>query len=160
MRIGTLLFALVLAGCYTEPLAPDYALGTYRGTVVGGGSCPSPTAELTVNVAKYSAFGDWYAQRQNLHTQLACAWVNQIGFFSSRRPSQGRLEYVIGYFANDGAALDARIDAGTCSYTGRISRASLIAATANSADADGKQLSDKRHNDRKEQDCGYRASER
>jgi hypothetical protein len=35
------------------------------------------------------------------------------------------MEYVIGYFVKDGSALDAKIDAGDCSYTGRISKAPI-----------------------------------
>jgi hypothetical protein len=108
-----------------------------------------------VTVAKYSAFGDWYPEQQNDRTQFACAWVNQTGFFSSRRPPQGTMEYVIGYFAKDGSALDAKIDAGACSYTGRISRAP-IDATLSSASISGQQ-SGERHNDRFEQDCGDRS---
>jgi hypothetical protein len=139
MRIKTLLFALVLAGCYSEPLAPDYALGTYRGTVIGGGSCLSPAAELTVTVVKHSAFGDWYPEQQNLRAQFACAWVNEIGFFAARRSSLGGLEYVFGYFAKDGSALDATIDVDTCRYTGMISRASPN-TTLSSASVAGDQL--------------------
>ena len=124
MKIGALTFSLVLACCAGPgPLAPNYALGTYQGTAVGGSSCPSPAAELTVTIAKYSAYGDWYLEQQNARTQFACAWVNQSGFFSSHEAPQGGLEYVIGYFTNDGSGIDASIDVGTCSYTGRLSRA-------------------------------------
>ena len=123
MRIGALLLSLVVAGCFGPgPLAPNYALGTYQGAAAGGSSCPSPAAELTVTIVKYSAFGDWYLEQQNARTQFACAWVNQTGFFSSHDAPQGGIEYVIGYFANDGSEIDARIDAGNCSYIGRLSR--------------------------------------
>jgi hypothetical protein len=78
------MFSVVLAGCLgPEPLAPNYALGTYQGTAAGGSSCPSPSAELTVTIAKHSAFGDWYLEQQKARTQFACGWVNQTGFFSS-----------------------------------------------------------------------------
>jgi hypothetical protein len=147
--------ALVLAGCYPGPLAPDYALGTYQGAIAGTGSCPSRAAQLTVTIANYSAFGDWYPEQQNDRTQFACAWVNQIGFFSSRRPPEGGMEYVVGYFAKDGSALDAKIDAGACSYAGRISRFP-IEATLSSARVSGQQLGE-RHNDRLAHDCGDRS---
>jgi hypothetical protein len=144
--------ALVLTGCYPGPLAPDHALGTYQGAMAGTGSCPSRAAQLTVTIAKYSAFGDWYPEQQNDRTQFACAWVNQTGFFSSRRPPEGGMEYVVGYFAKDGYALDAKIDAGACSYTGRISRAP-IDATLSSASVSDQQLAGRR-NVRFNQDCG------
>ena len=151
----TLLLALVLAGCYSGPLAPEYALGTYQGAMTGTGPCPSRMAQLTVTVATYSAFGDWYPAQQNVRTQFACAWVNQTGFFSASRPPQGDMEFVIGYFTRDGSALDAKIDAGACSYTGRISRAP-INATLSSAGVSGQQLSERR-NDRFKRDCGARS---
>jgi hypothetical protein len=147
--------ALVLAGCYPGPLAPDYALGTYQGAIAGTGSCPSRAAQLTVTIANYSAFGDWYPEQQNDRTQFACAWVNQIGFFSSRRAPEGSMEYVVGYFAKDGSALDAKINAGACSYAGRISRVP-IGATLNPASVSGQQLAE-RHNDRFAHDCGDRS---
>jgi hypothetical protein len=147
--------ALVLAGCYPGPLAPDYALGTYQGAIAGTGSCPSRAAQLTVIIAKYSAFGDWHPEQQDARTQFACAWVNQIGFFSSRRPLEGGMEYVVGYFAKDGSALDAKIDAGACSYAGRISR-TPIDATLSSASVSGQQLGE-RHDDRSAHDCGDRS---
>jgi hypothetical protein len=151
----TLLLGLILAGCYRGPLAPDYALGTYQGAMIGRGSCPSEAAQLTVTVVKYSAFGDWYPEQQNLRTQFACAWVNQTGFFSSRRPPDGGMEYVIGHFAKDGSALDAEINAGACSYTGRILRAS-IDNRLNSTSASGQQVGE-RYRDRLEHDCGDRS---
>jgi hypothetical protein len=124
MKIGALLFSLVLAGCFGPgPPAPDYALGTYQGEAMGGASCPSPAADVTVTVAKYSAFGDWYLKQQNTHTQFACATVDQIGFYGSHDAPRDGMEYVIGYFTNEGSAIDARISTGTCSYTGRLSRA-------------------------------------
>ncbi len=124
MKVRGLMFSVVLAGCFGPgPLAPNYALGTYQGTAAGGSSCPSPSAELTVTIAKYSAFGDWYLEQQKARTQFACGWVNQTGFFSSHDAPQNGMEYVIGYFTNDGSAIDARIDTGACSYTGRLSRA-------------------------------------
>jgi hypothetical protein len=84
MKIGALMASLVLAGCAgTGPLAPNHALGTYQGTTAGGSSCLSPAAELTVTIAKYSAYGEWHVEQQDARTQFACAWVNQIGFFSS-----------------------------------------------------------------------------
>jgi hypothetical protein len=84
MKIGALMASLVLAGCAgTGPLAPNHALGTYQGTTAGGPSCLSPAAELTVTIAKYSAYGEWHVEQQDARTQFACAWVNQIGFFSS-----------------------------------------------------------------------------
>ena len=150
-----LLLALVLTGCYPGPPAPDYAIGTYQGAMTSTGSCPSRAAQLTVTVAKYSALGDWYTKHQNDRTQFACAWVNQIGFFSSRRPPEGDMEYVVGYFAKDGSALDAKIDVGACSYTGRISKAP-IDATFGSAGVSGQQ-SGERYNARSEQDCGDRS---
>jgi hypothetical protein len=143
----------VLAGCY-GPAAPNNVLGTYRGVVTGGGTCPSPAADLTVTISKYEAFGDWYPEQQNIHTQFACAWVNQIGFFSSRLPPQGGMEYVIGYFTHDGSALDARIDAGTCSYTGRISRASPNDAARSSASLNDEQQLGESFSDHRERHCG------
>jgi hypothetical protein len=123
MRIWSLYLGLVLAGCFpSSAVAPDNALGTYQGTAVGGGSCSSPAAELTVTVAKSSAFGEWYLEKQNDRSQFACAWVNQSGFYASHRPHQGEMEYVIGYFSNNGATVDARIDTDACSFTGRLSR--------------------------------------
>ena len=151
----TLLLALVLAGCYPGPLAPDYARGTYQGAMTSTGSCPSRAAQLTVTITKYSAFGDWFPEQRNDRTQFACAWVNQIGFFSSRRPPEGGMEYVVGYFAKDGSALDAKIDAGACSYTGRITR-TPIDATLSLARVSGQQLGE-RHNDRLAHDCGDRS---
>jgi hypothetical protein len=151
----TLLLALVLAGCYPGPLAPDYARGTYQGAMTSTGSCPSRAAQLTVTIAKYSAFGDWFPEQRNVRTQFACAWVNQIGFFSSRRPPEGGMEYVVGYFAKDGSALDAKIDAGACSYTGRITR-TPIDPTLSSASVSGQQLG-QRQNDRFAHDCGNRS---
>jgi hypothetical protein len=62
------------------------------------------------------------------------------------------MEYVIGYFVKDGSALDAKIDAGACSYTGRISRAP-IDATLSSASVSDQQLAGRR-NVRFNQDCG------
>jgi hypothetical protein len=147
--------ALVLTGCYPGPLAPDHALGTYQGAMAGTGSCPSRAAQLTVTVAKYSAFGDWHPEQQNGRTQFACAWVNQIGFLSSRRSPEGSMEYVVGYFAKDGSALDAKIDAGACNYAGRISRVP-IDATLSSPRVSGQQLGE-HHNDRLAHDCGDRS---
>jgi hypothetical protein len=90
---------------------------------MGGSLCSSPAAELTVTIAKYSAFGEWYVERQNAHTQFACARVDQFGFYAFRHASQDGMEYVVGYFINDGSAIDERIDTAACSYTGRLSRA-------------------------------------
>jgi len=94
----TLLLALVLAGCYPRPLAPDYARGTYQRAMTSTGSCPSRAAQLTVTITKYSAFGDWFPEQRNDRTQFACAWVNQIGFFFSRGPPESGMECVVGYF--------------------------------------------------------------
>jgi len=85
----TFLLAITLAGCYPASLAPDYALGTYQWAVTGTSSCESRAAQLAVTIAKYSAFGDWYLEQQNVRTQFSCAWVNQVGFFSSYRPPGG-----------------------------------------------------------------------
>jgi hypothetical protein len=127
MKIGKFLPVLVLVGCYSSrSLVPDTALGTYGGVVRSTGSCPSPAAELTVTIVQNSAYGEWYIGQQGTPTQFACAWVNQIGFFSSHRAPQGGLEYVIGYFDHDGSGLDARIDIGSCSYAGRLSRAQPV----------------------------------
>jgi hypothetical protein len=124
MKIEALLVFLVLAGCFGPgPSAPDYALGTYEGAAMGGSLCSSPAAELTVTLAKYSAFGDWYLKQQNTHTQFACARVDRFGFYASHDASQNGMKYFVGYFINDGSAIDARIDTTACSYTGRLSRA-------------------------------------
>ena len=155
MKIRTLLLSLLLVGCY-GPTAPNDARGTYRGVVTGGGTCPSSAASLTVTIAKYEAFGDWYPEQQGIHTQFACAWVNQIGFFSSHQPPQGGMEYVIGYFTHGGSALDARIDAGTCSYTGRILRVNSGDATRSSASLDDERQLGERWSDPHEQHCGDR----
>ena len=120
MKIRKLLSVLVLAGCYGSGRVPDSALGTYSGVVSSIGSCPFPSAELTVTVLQDTAYGEWYLAQQT--EQFACAWVNQAGVFSSHRAPQGGLQYVIGYFTNDGSGLDARIDIGNCSYAGRLSK--------------------------------------
>jgi hypothetical protein len=133
MKIGKFLSLLMLVGCYGSNQAPDSALGTYGGVVSSTGPCPSPAAELTVTVMQNSAYGEWYVGQQT--TQFACAWVNQAGFFSSHRAPQGELEYVIGYFANGGSGLDARIDTGNCSYAGRLSKAQPAPGSAQRASA-------------------------
>ena len=118
-----LVAVLLLTGCAgLGATAPDYAVGTYSGAVVGRGSCAFPAAELTVRIAKSSAYGDWYNEQQNIRVQFTNGWVYSNGFLGERRASLGGIEYVGGYFASGGSALDVRIDTGSCSYRGSIGR--------------------------------------
>ena len=115
--------AILLTGCTgLGATAPDYAIGTYRGAVIGRGSCALPAAELTVNIAKWSAYGDWYFEQQNVRAQFLGGWVYSDGFLAGRRAPQGGMEYVGGSFVSDGSALDVRIDTGTCSYRGALAK--------------------------------------
>ena len=124
MKVVLQLPALLIAGCSgLGSVAPDYAIGTYRGAVIGRGTCTSAAAELTVSIAKASASGDWYIEQQNIRAQFVAGWVYSAGFLASHRASQGGMEYVSGYFTPDGAALDARIETGTCTNTGSLLRA-------------------------------------
>ena len=123
MKIGWLLPALFLTGCTgLGVLAPDYAIGIYRGAVMARGACASPAAELTVTIAKSSAYGDWYIEQTNIRAPFAGGWVYDAGFLASRRAPQDGMEYVGGQFVADGSALDARIDTNTCTYNGTLAR--------------------------------------
>jgi hypothetical protein len=123
-RTLTILSTFALFGCYSPGAeAPNYALGTYRGVVrEDSGSCPFQAAELTLTVVRHSAFGEWHFERQNAPTYFDCAWVNRTGVFSSNSTPPGVLQYVIGYFVDNGTTIDATLDAGNCSYTGKLSR--------------------------------------
>ena len=116
--VPLLLFALT--GCTgIGALAPDYAIGTYHGTVLArGGLCAAPAGELTVNIAKSATYGNWYFEPQNVQAQFGLGWVYDVGFFSSHVAGPARVDYVGGYFVQGGTALDARIDTGTCVYNG------------------------------------------
>ena len=118
------LLPLVLTGCVNiGALAPDYAIGTYRGAVLGrGGLCAAPAGELTVNIAKSATYGDWYFEQPNARAQFGLGWVYDVGFFSSHVVGPARVDYVGGYFTQGGTALDARIDTGTCIYNGILLR--------------------------------------
>lgn len=123
MKAAWLLFAMLVAGCAElGALAPDNAIGTYRGAVMGRGYCPSQAGVLTVNIAKSAAYGDWQFQQPNLQAQFGLGWVYGSGFLSSRRAPQGGMEYVGGYCAPDGSSLAARIDTGACIYNGVLLR--------------------------------------
>jgi hypothetical protein len=123
MKLSILVTAVMLGGCYgSGALAPDYALGTYRGSVIGRGTCPSPAAQLTVNVTTSSAYGDWYFEQRGIRIRFTDGWVHDAGFLSSIRTPEQRNEYVSGLFTPDGSAIDANIDTGSCLYTGRLLR--------------------------------------
>ena len=123
MKLWIPLLSLVLTGCSgIGALAPDYAIGTYRGAVIGRGICAAPAAELTVNIAQSATYGDWYFELQNARAQFGLGWVYGDGFFSSRVVGPTRIEYVGGYFVQGGSALDARIDTGGCIYNGILPR--------------------------------------
>ena len=123
MRTVWFLPALWLAGCTgLGAVAPNYAVGTYRGAVIGSGSCNSPAVDLTVSISKWSAYGDWYVEQQNLRAQFLGGWVYDAGFLASRRVPQGGLDYVGGNFVSGGSSMDVRIDTGACTYSGSIAR--------------------------------------
>jgi hypothetical protein len=123
MKKVSLVPMLLMTGCAGLGVtAPDYAIGTYRGAVIGRGLCILPAAELTVNVAKWSAYGDWYFEQQNIHERFLDGGVDSGGFLWGRRTPPYGMVYVGGYFTPDGSALDVRIDTHSCSYRGSIAR--------------------------------------
>ncbi len=75
-----------------------------------------------MSVAKWSAYGDWYFEEQNIREQFLDGLVNSGGFLWGRRTSQDGLVYVGGFFASDGSALDVRVDTVSCSYRGSLAR--------------------------------------
>jgi hypothetical protein len=114
---------LLLTGCAGLGVtAPDYVIGIYRGAVIGRGACNLSAAELTVNVAKWSAYGDWYFEQQNIHEQFLDGAVDSGGFLWGRRTPPDGMVYVGGFFTPDGSALDVKIDTQSCSYRGTIAR--------------------------------------
>jgi len=114
---------LLLTGCAgLGTTAPGYAIGTYKGALIGRGSCTFPAADITLNVAKWSAYGDWYFEQQNVRGQFVDGWVNSEGFLWGRRLPQVGMVYVGGFFASDGSEVDARIDTESCSYRGSLPR--------------------------------------
>jgi hypothetical protein len=122
MKIGWLSLALLTTGCVgIGALAPDYAIGSYRGAVIARGACAAPGADLTVSIGPSSASGDLYFEQQNIRARFGDGWVDDAGFLSSRRTPDG-MEYVSGYFVDNGAALDATIDTRTCTYVGTLVR--------------------------------------
>jgi hypothetical protein len=123
MKLGWLFLALVVGGCtQIGAQAPNYAIGTYRGAVIGRGACRAPAADLTVTIGTTSVSGNWYFEQDNVVVPFGTGWVHDAGYLSSRHDSAGGMEFLTGYYVGGGAAVTATIDDHSCIYSGTLAR--------------------------------------